>query len=436
MEREVFPSPAVRAAAQEFVPLKINVDRRLYGDICRTWRPEGGVPGFVVLGADGSILEEWVGALEPQAFAVRLLRGKHKSKVPEPYRDRWDRAARRLMDGDVEPLRELIAALHHAGETEWAKRLSLMECREHYYRYRWSLCVEAAELTLRRYPGTEEAARLRARARFRAGDGIEPATRERVDELIRILGEAWPRFGSEERQQRWVREQNAAADELVAIGEPAVDQLMECLLEGDADASVDCARAIGRIRDSRVLPDLITHLEDKSMRNPVRARVAMAMEPWCDPAFLPVLVEHLGDPGEPDNVRIACADAVRRLGASHGGLYGPKVVEPLFRALSDRNPDLRFACLQAIREVRDNFDLARLFPYMDDHREGPLWSIAAEACDVFCARAGHRLLRPDGEPVGTDVPKGTRLFLESWWQANASKLAWDPDEIRYVPRSR
>jgi len=416
LARDVFPTEEVRAAAAEFVALQINVDRSESIDLCRTWEPESGVPGFVILGVDGSILEEWSGALPPRAFAVRLLRGKHRAKVPDAYRERWDRAARMLMSGDVQPLRDLIAALDHAGERDWAKRLSLMECREHYYRYRWSLCVEACDLTLRRWPGTAEAARLRARATYRTTGEIDPATRARIDALVAAAA----------------KEESVA--ELVAVGEPAVDALLHAVIAGKAEQSAACAQALGRIRASRVLPDLIAALDDRTLRNPVRARVAAAMEPWCDPAFLPVLVRHLDDPREAANVRIACARAVRRLGESHGGLYGATVVEPLFRALSDRSPELRFRTLQALRTVRDEFDVSRLFATMGDDRAASEGTVADEACDLFCARVGHRLQDAEGRPVGRDVPPGTGLFLERWWQANAFRLAWDPAATRYVPR--
>jgi HEAT repeat protein len=437
MEREVFPSPEVRAIAGDFLALKLNVDDRTYGDICRTWQPGSAVPSFVVLGADGSILDTWTGALDAEKFSIRLLRGKHLAKVPDAYRERWERAARRLSDGDVEPLRELIAVLENAGLKEWAKRLSLMECREHFYRYRWALCVEAADLTLRRYPGAKEAEILKARALFRGTGEIDPATRARVAALIAVLGHAYPRFGSEERQREWVREQNGAVDDLVAIGEPAVDALMEGLLEGDADSSQDCARALGRIRDSRVLPDLIAHLEDKRLRNPVRARVASAMKGWCDPAFLPVLVRFLDDRREAANVRVACAEAVARLGTSLGGLYGATVVEPLFRALGDRNKELRLACLQALYSVKDNFDLARLFDAMGDDRFGIMYTVGDSACDLFLTRAGYRAQLPDGTPLPEDFgfPRGTDLFLRNWWLSHASTLVWDPDETRYYVRS-
>ncbi|MHC4847732.1 MAG: HEAT repeat domain-containing protein, partial [Planctomycetota bacterium] len=394
--------------------------------------PGSAVPSFVVLGPDGSILDRWVGALDAEKLSLRLLRGKHLAKLPEEYRERWDRAARRLADNDVEPLREMIAVLAHAGQEAWAKRLSLMECREHFYRYRWSMAVEAAGLTLRRWPGTVEAEQLRARALYRGTGTIEAATRKRVAALIDTFDESKPIFGGEPAVAAWQKRVRAARDEVIAIGEPAVDQLMVGLLEANEEISETCANCIGRIRDSRVLPDLILHLQNRKLRHPVRARVAGAMDVWCDPAFLPALIERLSDRRDAMDVRIASADAIRRLGVSHGGLTGAPVVEPIFRALSDRNKQLRLECLQLLYTVNDNFDLARLFEFMDDHRSDSLFTISDLACDLFLVRVGHDVQLADGTRLDEGrYPAGTGAFLRDWWNLNAGTLIWDEKLHRY-----
>jgi hypothetical protein len=438
MDREVFPSFELRSVAEDFVPIRLNIDLVENGDICRTWQRAASVPSFVVLGPYGSIVDRWEGALDAETFATRLLRGRTRAlskPIVMVQRDRFEQAMRRLSSGDMEPLRELIAALDHRGQDELAKRLSLMEVRDHFFHYRWSLAVEAAELMLRRWSYDQEAGQLRARALFRGTGEIEPETRERVAELIEIFGRSKPILGGDEAARFRHKQRRATHGELVSIGEPAVDQLMEALLTASEDTSERCAICIGHIRDSRVLPDLITHLKNKKLRNPVRARVAGAMDVWCDPAFLPALLGRLADKREALDVRTACADAVRRLGISHGGLRGSEVIEPVFEALSERNKHLRIFCLRVLPYARDDFDLARLFPYMEDDRSDGEHVVSDLACELFLRRAGQSVTLADGTAPAS-YPAGTAEFLENWWNLNAGTLVWDDQRTRYyVKRS-
>ena len=400
MDATAFHQPEVRAIWGGFDAIRINVDLSRNRDLCRSWQPGIRVPGFVVLGPDRSVQFAHSGELSAERLALNLVRGA--KKMPERFRAARAQATRALAAGNVTPLRELAAQLHHAGETEWAAKLRLVECREHAYRYRWSLAAEAADLALRFTPDNEEAKIIRARALFRAGGTIEPETAERIEAWVAQLGRS-----------------DEALDRLVQIAEPAVDALMRELESGRGDRSQAAAVALGRIRNSRVLPDILKGFQDPSRRVPVRVRFAIAAREWADLAYLKSMVSRLDDRTEAVALRTACADGIARIGSSQGGLYGPALVEPLFRGLETDYPALTEACVAGIAEISENFDLRRLYPVMPRSRS---------ACELFLRRAGLEL--------DQDVTTEAATYLATYWDANASRFVWDGRLRRYIPRSR
>ncbi|MEM8883945.1 MAG: hypothetical protein AAGD14_07750 [Planctomycetota bacterium] len=386
--------PQLAFVWEQFRPIRVNVDLRANGDICRTWRPGYANPSVVLLGPDRGVLDRWEDRLQVDEIAERARAAIGTSGIPAEYEERWNQATNRLAGNKIESLRQLVAVLESDGHGRAAYRLALMECREHFYRFRWTLCVDACEQVLRRWPGSQEAIDLRARALFRGSGIIEPVTQARIER-----------------------------GESLSVGEPAVDFELREVLEGNAYDSETSAWVVGLIRDSRVLPTLIDRFRDKSLRVEVRARIAKAMDYWCEPAFLPTLIAALDDRTEAASVRIACAWAVAHLGAAHGGLYGSTVVEPIFRALDTRNRELREACIEALATVRDDYDLARLFDAMEK---------SDRAVRVFTTRAGILLNVSRGPPLVDEFPPGTDLFLRDWWDANAGRLRWDATHRRYV----
>jgi len=400
MDRSVFHQPELQAVWGDFTAIRVNVDLRANRDICRTWQPGVRVPAFAVLGADRSLIQAWSGAVSAETLALRLVRGR--AQLPEEFRDARPRATRALAAGKVEPLRDLIARLYRAGEKTWVTRLSLMECREHAYLYRWARAAEAAELALLRSPGVQEAIRIRARALFRTGGIVEPATTREIQKWIGELGHS-----------------DDAIDRLTLIAEPAMAALMDELFHGNGDRSRAAARCVGRIRNSRVLPDLIDALADTDRWVPVRVRIAIAMREWADPTFLSVLMTRMRDPVEATVVRAACADAIARIGASQGGLYGATIVEPLFRALDEGNRELTEAVVRALAEVSENFDLARLFPAMRR---------SDAACRLFLLRAGQRIR-------ASELPPNAGALIALSWDGIVATSEWDATLRRYVPRS-
>ena len=426
MERDVLESPRVRGIIGRGVSVKVNVDTSAQSDLCTVFRPAGGVPAFALFGEDGTLAARWVGFERSEGFRRRIENALAAARLSADASDAWETALRKLGEGDVRPLRELAAALARDGKSQLAARLLLAECREQFYRYRWAGVVDAADLFALRFPGhmaTQEVLNLRGRALYRGTGQSDEHQVERVAELIARIDTSPPILGGDGARAVWAVGRIRAEQQLSAIGELAADALLAGVLTRNRSTSEACARAFGRIRDSRLLPDLIYHLNDKRLRYPVRARVIVAMGIWADPAFLEPLLATLGDRREAAVVRIAAAHAVTRIGASHGGLYGITVSAPLLAALDTGGKDLRLATLGALEQVTDAFDLSRLGVAMKDSR------VRDKACTLFVDRAGVRLIGAEGERYPSNAPDA----LLSWWQDNVHRLSWEQGRRRYAP---
>ncbi|MEM8882829.1 MAG: HEAT repeat domain-containing protein [Planctomycetota bacterium] len=224
----------------------------------------------------------------------------------------------------------------------------------------------------------------------------------------------------------WVEGQNDALDELTQIGSLAVPALLRSMEHGSARCVDRCSTVLGRIKApeaKRTIQVLLQH-----ERAHVRAAAAQAMGLYCDRAFLPALCERLRDTEELVNVRYEAAHAIRGIAASYGGIDDPAVARALLLATRTDHAPLRWICLQALLSFDSPFDLATLFPLMDDRRPGfggkSDHSVAANACWVFMRLSGQRIERIDGEEFGDFSPKEI-AFLKAWYAREKSNLTWD-----------
>jgi len=406
MEREVLEAPRVRGVLNRGVAIKANVDARDQGDLCTVFRLGEAVPAFALFGPDGTVAAQWTGYEKADSFRDRVDRALRAARLPTQLDAPWAEAMEQLADDEVHALRELSARLAREKRTDLAARLMLAECREQFYRFRWSGVVDAADQFLLRFPdhaATREVLYLRGRALYRGTGQRDPAQVARVVELI-----------------------DEANPEVAAVGELAGDALLEALLTRNRKTGEACARALGRIRDSRMLPDLIAHLDNKRQRYTIRARLCLLMGVWADPVFLESLIDVLGDRYEPAAVRIAAAKAVTRIGASHGGLYGMSVSAPMFAALDNGGTELKIAVLDTLAQVNDAFDLSQLADAMKTR------AVSSAACGLFMQRAGVRLVGPEGAAID-DLPSNAPDVLLAWWEANSHRLRWVQDRRRYAP---
>jgi aminopeptidase N len=173
--------------------------------------------------------------------------------------------------------------------------------------------------------------------------GTEPTSTATVDRLISMLS------SSDGLKRQDAREQ------LVGIGGPAVDALIEVLQSTNDNARWEAAKALGEIRDPRAAPGLVDALEDRE--SAVRWLAAKGLIALGRRAVIPLL-EALE--GEADSVWM-------REGARHvlHSLIRDGVAEeaePVLAALEDIEPSIETPmaahnALEALRaEVRQGQD--------------------------------------------------------------------------------
>jgi len=440
MARETLEQPRVRGLWTRMAAVRVNVDLPVNRDIVGTYASISRVPSFALFGPDGTVAARWDGFERADAFRRRVLASLREGTVGPKWKEEWAHAMVRLRIDDVVPLRELVAKLEREGARGWAARLALAEVRDRFYRYRWSGVVDAAELFLLRFPDHPaklEVRDLRGRALFRGTGEREPELLDRISQHIESFGDSAPLLGGAEARGRWETARNLAERRLVAIGEPAAEALLQAVVERQGSIAEPCSRALGRIRYSRMMPDVIDALATPSLRFAVRARLVGVMSAWANPAFLGPLVEIVGNSNEAAIVRVAAASALARLGSSHGGLYGPLVINPVVRALQSRNVDLRRETIAVLETASDAFELEDLYGVMRDHRNSGIegQSISNLACALFLRRAGARLVDAGGEPL-EGYPREALAVIRPWWNANQSRMRWEESRRRYVLKSQ
>ena len=80
MERVTFPDAKVRGALAGYVAVKINVDREQNREVCRLYRPQGGIPAYAIVDPDATLRGQFGGFLEPAPFLKSLA----SPEPPEP----------------------------------------------------------------------------------------------------------------------------------------------------------------------------------------------------------------------------------------------------------------------------------------------------------------------------------------------------------------
>ena len=160
----------------------------------------------------------------------------------------------------------------------------------------------------------EESGVRREAAEALGKQGWEPGDNtEKIDYLI--------------AKQKW--------DELVKMGKPAVDPLINALKDKDSGIQGRAAEILGKIKDHRAIESLITALKDKD--SGVQGRAA----------------EALGEIGKPD------------------------AVEPLITALKDKDPSVRWEAAEALGEITEqNFgeDQEKWQQWWDENKDEMLES--------------------------------------------------------------
>jgi len=256
---------------------------------------------------------------------------------------------------------------------------------------------------------------------------FKPAPGQGVSRVLEWLG------GRTQTIEEWVKEQNAALNDLRRIGKPAVPALLHAVEHGSARTADRCATVLGWMKAPEAKKPLAALLTHK--RTHVRVATARSMGLYHERAFLPALRARLEDRKEALPVHMEAARAIARIARSYGGIDDLAVAKALLDATRIDNARLRWECLQALLSIDSPVDLPALFPLMEDRRVGIMvgsakQTVSANACWVFMGLCGHRLVRIDGAELKGYTPR-VISFLKSWYQREKGNLVWDPERKHF-----
>jgi bilin biosynthesis protein len=130
-----------------------------------------------------------------------------------------------------------------------------------------------------------------------------------------------------------------AAGALIKIGEPAVEMIIDALVDENWRVRWHSAEILGEIKDDRAVKPLINSLNDEN--NGVRSNSIIALIEIGEPAVV-VLIDALDD--ENWRVRLHSAEIL-------GEINDDRAVKPLTETLNDDNNDVRRAADRALERI-------------------------------------------------------------------------------------
>jgi bilin biosynthesis protein len=130
-----------------------------------------------------------------------------------------------------------------------------------------------------------------------------------------------------------------AAGALIKIGEPAVEMIIDALVDENWRVRWHSAEILGEIKDDRAVKPLINSLNDEN--NGVRSNSIIALIEIGEPA-VKMLINALDD--ENWRIRLHSAEIL-------GEIKDDRAVKPLKEALNDNNNDVRRAADTALERI-------------------------------------------------------------------------------------
>lgn len=155
-----------------------------------------------------------------------------------------------------------------------------------------------------------------------------PGRKKKIDELIGNLGTRY-----------W----DKAADELVKIGEAAVEPLIETLNIGSGRPAENAVLVLARIGTPKAMEAVIGALKDPNLHHRFRTHAAMALGDTGSEDFIVPLIEAL----QTDShwwVRNFAVGALGKIGSE-------RVIDPLIRAMNDENQYVRRAAVSVLGRI-------------------------------------------------------------------------------------
>lgn len=181
---------------------------------------------------------------------------------------------------------------------------------------------------------------------------------KKIDELIDNLGTRY-----------WEK----AADELVKIGEAAVEPLIKLLNIGSGRPSENANLVLARIGTKKALDEVVEALKNPEFDHRVRAFAAMALGDTKSKDFIVPLIEALKTDGH-WWVRNFVVGSLGKIGSE-------RAVDPLIGALNDENQYVRRAIVSVLGELKSEKAVLPLIGTFKDED----WQIRFRAPDILLA---------------------------------------------------
>ncbi|HZS04641.1 MAG TPA: HEAT repeat domain-containing protein [Blastocatellia bacterium] len=173
----------------------------------------------------------------------------------------------------------------------------------------------------------------------------------------------------------------SARSALVQIGQPAVPALIEVLLDKNIKWRASAANALKKIGDQRAFEPFINVLKDRSADEYVRWEAAQALGKSGSGETLELLVNTLADKQEPELVRRGAATGL--------GLSGDnRAYEPLIEALADAGTGLRWDLTQALGDLGDSRAVELLVSLLQDEN----WQVREKAAEALGKTGDERII--------------------------------------------
>lgn len=196
-------------------------------------------------------------------------------------------------------------------------------------------------------------------------------TAQKVEELVRQLAES-PR-----PWKKWTLE------ELVGLGEPAVEHLLPALKHEAWQVREGVVEALGQIGDVRAVVPLSHTLQDD--HSLVRWEAAKVLETMAKEGGMGPLIQALRESDEAKSPEplievLASDDGTLRKAAAQalGEMGDARAIEPLAKLLGDKDEALRKTCVQALSRIPERKAVEPLTRALED--ESPaIRASAAEA---------------------------------------------------------
>ncbi len=207
----------------------------------------------------------------------------------------------------------------------------------------------------------------------------------------------------------YVTEKDPATAALVAMGAPAVDELIAALKDEDVAVRRGSAHALGKIADPRAVEPLIASTGDADPR--VRGLAATALGRIRDSRAVAPLIALLE--GADSGARRSAAEALAMIG-------GPSV-DPLIGALRHRDPSVRKDAAWALGSIKDLRAITPLIATLKD-ADADVQRTASDAVAAF----GELAVDPLIEDLRSPRPSDRASVIAAYYAGRALGMIGGP----------